>query len=67
MADGLARDNLRANLRYLCQFRKSASSVAREIRVNRQQFERYLTGTTMPSPHILHRISTYFSGSHQSS
>lgn len=60
MADQPARENLRANLRYLCQFRKSASFVAREIRVNRQQFERYLTGSSLPSPHTLHRIASYF-------
>jgi transcriptional regulator with XRE-family HTH domain len=60
MSHELARENLRINLRYLCQFHKSASFVAREIRVNRQQFERYLTGASLPSPHILHRIAAYF-------
>jgi transcriptional regulator with XRE-family HTH domain len=60
MADEPARHNLSANLRYLCQFRKSASFVAREIRVNRQQFERYLTGAALPSPNILLRIAAYF-------
>ncbi len=60
MAEARAQTALCANLRTLCRLRKSASLVAREIGINRQQFERYLAGTTMPSPNSLHRISVYF-------
>ena len=60
MAHDLARRNLCANLRFLCRFQKSASFVAREIRINRQQFERYLTGASLPSPNIQQRIAAYF-------
>ena len=49
-----------ANLRFLCQHRKSASAVARAINVNRQQFEKYLSGRSFPSDNVRHRLAAYF-------
>ncbi|MCV0428029.1 MAG: helix-turn-helix domain-containing protein [Roseibium sp.] len=48
------------NLRLMCQRRKSASAVAREIGINRQQFEKYLQGVVLPSAHSQFRIAQYF-------
>lgn len=49
-----------ANLRFLCQHKKSASAVARAINVNRQQFEKYLSGRSFPSGNVRHRMAEYF-------
>lgn len=49
------------NLRRLCAARGPISQICREIGINRQQFERYLTGASMPSAHNLRRICSYFS------
>lgn len=49
------------NLRFLCASRPSVSAICREIGLNRQQFERYLTGSALPSAHNLRRIAVYFS------
>jgi len=48
------------NLRYLCGLRKSTSEVCRSIGINRQQFNKYLSGSTIPSTFNLGRISAYF-------
>lgn len=48
------------NLRNLCATRVSVSLICREIGINRQQFDRYLTGSAMPSAHNLRRIAAYF-------
>ena len=48
------------SLRNLCATRASVSLICREIGINRQQFDRYLTGAAMPSAHNLRRIARYF-------
>lgn len=53
-------ENLAANLRRLCATRPSVSQVCREIGVNRQQFNKYLNGTALPSAHNLRRVCEYF-------
>lgn len=52
--------NLAANLKYLCNQSRSVASVCRNVGINRQQFNKYLNGTTFPSPHTLNRICGYF-------
>lgn len=47
-------------LRELCAERSSNSQVARDLDINRQQFARYLNGSTMPRPDMLARIAGYF-------
>lgn len=49
-----------ANLRLLTSERRSVSQICREIGINRQQFSRYLNGTSLPSAHNLRRICAYF-------
>ena len=48
------------NLRYLCSFYPSISHVCRKLEVNRQQFNKYLSGRIIPSIHILKRTSDFF-------
>lgn len=52
--------NLSKNLRILCSYGRSIADVCRKLSVNRQQFERYLTGQTQPSLSTLRRISDFF-------
>lgn len=48
------------NLRSICAERGSIAQACREIGINRQQFNRYLNGTGMPSAHNLRRIARHF-------
>lgn len=48
------------NLRLLCSFERSVSEVCRRIGINRQQFNKYLNGTSTPSAYNLRLISEYF-------
>ena len=48
------------NLRLLCSYKKSISKVCRELNINRQQFNKYLSGTTTPSENNLRKICDYF-------
>ena len=46
------------NLRQLCRQRRSTSEVCRAIGINRQQFNKYLSGAAVPSSFNLARIAT---------
>lgn len=48
------------NLRLLCATKPSVSFICREVGLNRQQFDRYLSGASLPSAHNLRRICHYF-------
>ncbi|CAK7259863.1 MULTISPECIES: helix-turn-helix transcriptional regulator [unclassified Shinella] len=48
------------NLRHACSTRKSVSEICRQLGVNRQQFNRYVNGEAVPSPHNLARIAAFF-------
>lgn len=52
--------NFSENLRSICADYGSIAQVCREIGINRQQFNRYLSGGGMPSAHNLRRIARYF-------
>ena len=54
-------ENVAENLRYLCAQQKSVSAVCRQLKINRQQFSRYLNGSNRPSFYNLTRICHYFS------
>jgi transcriptional regulator with XRE-family HTH domain len=57
----LPRDNgLASNLRLLCSFEKSTSAICREIGINRQQFNKYLSASSTPSPYNMQRVCEYF-------
>lgn len=47
-------------LRQLCEQKTSASTVARDLSINRQQFARYLNGSSMPRDGILEKLANYF-------
>lgn len=48
------------NLKLMCRYEKSVSEVCRAIDINRQQFNKYLNGTSKPSSYNLQRICEYF-------
>ena len=52
--------NFKTNLTLLCRFYKSISDVCRKIGINRQQFNRYLSGTNFPSYRNLQKICDFF-------
>ena len=49
-----------ANLRTLCEQHGSVAAVCRKINVNRQQFNKYLSGAHVPSAANLRIIANYF-------
>lgn len=49
------------NLRSLSERRTSIAQICREIGINRQQFNKYLSGNSLPSQLWMQRISGYFS------
>ena len=51
---------LAKNLRMLCSYGHSISDICRRLGVNRQQFDRYLTGKTQPSLATLRRMCDFF-------
>ena len=54
------RDNIAANLRALCAERGSFAQCCREAGINRQQFNRYITGEAIPNRANLQKICEYF-------
>ena len=49
-----------ANLKSLSVQKSSVALVCREMKLNRQQFNRYLAAETLPNPRSLKRIAIYF-------
>ncbi|PBB86865.1 helix-turn-helix transcriptional regulator [Mesorhizobium sp. WSM3876] len=49
-----------ANLQFCCDHYRSVSEICRRLNINRQQFNRYLGGTTTPSRHNHKKISDFF-------
>ena len=52
--------NFRVNLRAACDRHSSIANVCRELRINRQQFNKYLSGQVFPSTHNFGRICHFF-------
>lgn len=52
--------NLSANLKHLCARYGSVAEVCRRLGINRQQFNKYLSGSSAPSLRNLHRITNFF-------
>ena len=48
------------NLRQLCQEHRSVAEVCRRLGINRQQFNKYLGGGSLPSAHTLTRLANFF-------
>jgi transcriptional regulator with XRE-family HTH domain len=55
-----AQDDFCRNLRLACSFHPSIAVVCRNLGVNRPQFNKYLSGATRPSAHMLQRICDFF-------
>lgn len=55
------RNMFGANLRTLAEEYPSVSALARELGINRTQFNRYLNGESFPRPDVLARICAFFS------
>lgn len=53
-------NELANNLRYLCGQKSSISKVCRDLDINRQQFNKYLSGVSRPSNSNLIKICDYF-------
>lgn len=53
-------DALRTNLALLCGYHPSTAEVCRKLGINRQQFNKYLAGTSHPSRHNMRRICDFF-------
>lgn len=53
-------ENFSENLRNICADQGSIAQICREIGINRQQFNRYLSGAGLPSAHNLRKIARYF-------
>lgn len=49
-----------ANLRFLCEQHGSISEVCRKIKINRQQFNKYLSGAHIPSDANIRIIANFF-------
>ena len=49
-----------SNLRLMCDQYRSVAQVCRSLEMNRQQFNKYLSGKIYPSKHNLARICTFF-------
>jgi transcriptional regulator with XRE-family HTH domain len=60
------RDAFAANLRRLIAEEDSIAHVCRELSINRQQFNRYLSAETLPSDANLAKIATFFKVSENS-
>lgn len=54
------RDALSANLTRLCRQETSIAAVCRATLINRQQFNRYLSGEALPNQRNLEKICRYF-------
>lgn len=54
------RDALSANLSRLCEGEQSIAAVCRSAKINRQQFNRYLSGDAIPNERNLGKICGYF-------
>ncbi len=54
------RKNFSENLKNICADYGSIAQICREIGINRQQFNRYLSGAGLPSAHNLRKIAGHF-------
>jgi len=56
----MPHENFSINLRIVCDEQISVAHVCRKMEINRQQFNKYLSGQIYPSKHNLNRICQYF-------
>jgi transcriptional regulator with XRE-family HTH domain len=53
-------ENFGANLRFLCERHGSISNICRKIKINRQQFNKYLSGLHLPSVQNQRLVANHF-------
>ena len=56
----MTNDDFTANLKFLCGHYKSVADVCRRLKINRQQFNKYLGGQSAPSHYNLRKICEFF-------
>ena len=56
----LLAENFAANLRFLCERSGSISDICRKMKINRQQFNKYMSGLHIPSMQNRRIIAKYF-------
>lgn len=56
----MERSELAENLLLLCSFYPSIAEVCRRLNINRQQFNKYLSGRSIPSRHNMRAICDFF-------
>ncbi len=56
----MSNSNFSKNLRTICNHYRSVADVCRSLQMNRQQFNKYLSGQVYPSRHNLERICNFF-------
>lgn len=54
------KDELSINLGLLCSYHRSIAEVCRKLAINRQQFNKYLSGQSRPSRNNMRRICDFF-------
>jgi transcriptional regulator with XRE-family HTH domain len=54
------REYFPANLQLLCRHYRSIAEVCRQLGINRAQFNKYLSGQSLPTPYNLKRICDFF-------
>jgi len=54
------REDFASNLRLLCGYYRSIAEVCRLVKINRSQFNKYLSGSTLPSKYILRSLCDFF-------
>ncbi len=59
-SDDFTTDNFTANLKLAASYYPSISELCRKLEINRQQFMKYLAGTSFPSRYNLRRICDFF-------
>jgi hypothetical protein len=58
--DTVNTENFGANLRFLCERHGTVSNICRKIKINRQQFNKYLSGLHLPSVQNQRLIANFF-------
>lgn len=60
MFQKMATTNFQKNLRLLCSYSRSIADACNRLGINRQQFHRYLNGTSRPSLRNIQKICDFF-------
>jgi transcriptional regulator with XRE-family HTH domain len=59
-ASSSVASNIAANIRQLCERHGSIADVCRRVGINRQQFNKYLSGRVLPNPISMRKLCEFF-------